>query len=248
MSSEAFTYLLKQEIKWNRDRSKKSWWPMLYALVGLIAGLILFTFAIRSGNFKLQYMWFFTYAFPFVTMGTAYGMIAKEWKNRMYSWWLSLPYSRERLVMTKFLAAWIQTIMILAGSFAFIVLFSLYAVLVGETYTMDLIIEQLLSGLPWLFAFITFYPLIGAFSFMTFISSHTKFSAITPLLWVILIVSINGFFWLVNPLNNVDVLTGDGMFRVDFSFYTWLAMLLSWVLAGGILKIVVRWLKKELII
>lgn len=249
MSREAFLFLIKQEFKWIRDRKRRNWWSLLYVLLGIACGLTFFTFSIRKGSFQFQYMWLFTYAFPFVMLGLSFGSISKEWKNRMYGWWLSLPYSREKLVQTKFIAAWLQTATVFLFSFGVMVIFSVYAVMISDTFTFELMLEHLGKGLPWLLTLFVFYPVVAGLSFLTFISGQTKYRPISPLLWLILIVSINGFFWTVRPF---DVSNSEGvissMFTVEFTSVTWFALIASWVLAWGLLRLAARWLERELII
>lgn len=247
MSNEAFMYLIKHEFKWwGHQRKKMNWWALLYSILGIAVGLIFFTFGIRSGHLQFRYLWFFTFAFPFIMMGMTYASIAKEWKNRMYGWWLSLPYSRERLIMSKFIAAWLQTLIVFLCSYGFMALSSLYAVLISDHFTLQQMVEHLVNGLPWMLSLLAFYPIVAAFSFLTFIGSHTKYSPITPLLWIILIISINGLYWLIQPFNLGESNEAEVLFSIKFSSATLIAIVATWLMAWGLLKLVARWLERDI--
>lgn len=248
MKHHAFVYLLKQELKWHRDRRKRNWWSLLYILLGVAIGLTFFTYAIHSGQFQLQYMWFFTFGFPFIMMGVAYSTIAKEWKNRMYSWWLSLPYSKETLMASKLFATWIQVLVLFVLAFGLLVIFSVYVVVLRSDISLSLLLEHLLGGLSWLLVLLAFYPFVASFSYLTFTSVHTKYRTVTPLLWIVLIVAINGLFWVIKPNGFAAGEQVTQLFRIDFTYVTAVAIVLSWVLAWGLFKIVARLLDKQLIV
>lgn len=247
MPREAFTYLIKHDTKWNLQGKKMKWWALLYILAGVSIGLAFFTIAIRSDAFQLQYMWFFTFAVPFVMMGTAYGMIAKEWKDRMHGWWLSLPYSRAHLVMAKFIAALLQSLQAFVLMLALIALFSIYAVLMGDNITFEQFVEQMKHGVFWLLVLLAFYPFVATFSFLTFVIMHTKYKPITPLLWVVMILGLNAINWMVQR-QNVGDLNDSGLFIMELTSYAWIAIVVSWIVAWGIFRLVVRCLEKEVIV
>ncbi len=249
MPREAFLYLLRQEFKWNHDRKKWKWWTLLYILIGVALGLTSFTLSIRNGHFRLEYMWYFSFAFPFVLLGMSYSSISKEWKNRMYGWWLSLPYSRSWLILTKFLAAWLQTFMVFLVAFVLLVVFCVYAVFISDSFTFEMMLKNLGNGLPWLLAVLAYYPIVAALSFLTFISGNTKYRLLTPLLWMILIVSLNAVYWVLRlAIDNDSPASFSPMFTVKSSNLVLAAFIISWLLAWGLLKLSARWLEREMIL
>ncbi len=245
MTREALMYLIKHDTKLNISGKKMKWWALLYFLAVISIGLVFFTFAIRSDGFQLQYMWFFTFALPYAMMGTAYAVIAKEWKDRMYGWWLSLPYSRTHLVIAKFVATLLQSIIGFIVTLVLIMVFSLYAVIMGDTITFQQVAEQMKHGVLWLLVLLAFFPIVATLSFLTFLSMHTKYKPATPLLWVVIIFGINAINWIVQGSNFYD-LNESGVFTVQFSTYAWIWVIVSWLIAWGMFRLVVRWLEKEI--
>lgn len=240
MPRSAFLYLLKQELKWNHNPAKKNRWSFVYILLGIIVGLIFYTIALKNNDFDPQYLWYFTYAYPFVIFGISFAAIAKEWKNRMYGWWLSLPYSREKLLQTKLLANWLQVLQIFLFTIATLFLTTLYGSIVSDTINQKMVFQYTLNGFLWFGIMTLLYPIVATLSYLTFLSSYTRFKIFTPYLWILLILTVNSCFWIMVDIGE------QWLIRVSFSTIVYIFG--SWIIAWGIYKICVRWLEKEMVL
>lgn len=240
MPRSAFMYLLKQETKWNRNATKKNRWSMIYVLLGVMIGVISYSIALKKNYFDPQYLWYFTFAYPFIIFGTSFAVIAKEWKNRMYGWWLSLPYSRDKLLLAKFIANWLQVLQILLFTLVTLFLTTIYGSFISDTINLNMVFQYSLDGILWFCILILFYPMIATLSYLTFLSSHTRFKVITPLLWVTLILIVNSCFWIA--------LDKDEEWSIHFSNTIVVYIFVSWFIAWGIFKLCTRWLEKELVL
>jgi ABC-2 type transport system permease protein len=198
MNLSAFMHLVKHEARWNIGANKGIRWGLIYGIAGLILGLTFFTYAVLNGYMKLQYMMFYGYGLPFVIMPIAFTLINKEWKNRTYGWWLSLPYSRVWLLLCKWIGTLLQMLKVYLLFMLGIIVFTLYAMILTGDYSMATLYDQLKTAFKYLLFLLVIFPVIASYGLLTGVIAQTKLKPLMPLMWLVMVLSINLFIQLIN--------------------------------------------------
>lgn len=196
MKLSAFMHLVKHEARWNIGAKKGIRWGLIYGLAGLILGLTFFTYAVLNGYMQIQYM--NGYGLPFVIMPIAFTLINKEWKNRTYGWWLSLPYSRVWLLLCKWIGTLLQMLKVYLLFLLLIIVFTLYAMILTGDYSMATLYDQFETAFKYLLFLLVIFPVIASFGLLTGVIAQTKLKPLMPLMWLMMILSINLFIQLIN--------------------------------------------------
>lgn len=180
-----FLKLVKQDIK-RRSRRKRhiprQWWLAYLAFVFLIA-IVAATFKVLHGGVSISYIWYFTFALPFAVFGVSTGITAHEWKNGTSGWWLSLPFSRLKLIASKFCAGFARGIMIFIVVYVAIAFFGLYMMLLGGNFHPGLYLRFLKQGLEWFLLLLSISPFMAALGVLFGILNQSRAKPIIPLFW-----------------------------------------------------------------
>lgn len=227
--NETFGYLVKHDIYRWRDKKKSSLWVRFY--MGLVLLIILAAVVVLGvlGHFLPLSLLFVTYGLPYMTFMLAYNGINQEWKNGTVGWWLTLPYSRGKLVSAKFTTAMINSLLIYATTFVVISLLMLLGLAAGGTLDAGQIGNLLITELLWFGFSCSLIPFMSAFGLMTGTLMVSRLKPVTPLLWVGFGLSGNmltwftGFFTDKTYFEQMERLGNEGVF---FPYPNWIAVAL----------------------
>jgi hypothetical protein len=160
-----FSALLHHETSWFRESGKRGMsrqWRMIYTIFFAAVALILTTYFSRSFHLELKYIWNVCWGIPWIVFGISIGKIKREWGNGTVDWWLSLPYSRWKLIAAKFMAMLIRGTGIALLIFVLIILFGAYATLISSNLSFHDFLTFIRSGwLPMLLDLAAF-PLMSS--------------------------------------------------------------------------------------
>ncbi|PYI53891.1 ABC transporter permease [Paenibacillus flagellatus] len=214
MRSDTFWALVRHEFKRKGSWRKRSrtpvakWWWIAYLSIVLIAVIGSTTyFAIRE-TLQLDHIWYATAGFPFALFFIGVGQVKREWENDTYGWWLTLPYSRLRLVGAKWIGAWLRIVAIVAVVFAAATLYVAIIALFISRYTFDDVVSFAVSGLNWLLPLVGFSPLLLSLGMLLASAQHTSWRPLSPVLWVV-VMSSGG--WMYASLDRL--FPENGMLR-----------------------------------
>ncbi|WP_148505196.1 ABC transporter permease subunit [Paenibacillus beijingensis] len=202
-------YLFRHELGkyyyhlFNSDSSGRRW-KWIYASV--FAALVLITVTILGyrGNFKPEWLLFASYGFPFAAYGLGWQSIKREIERNTIGWWITLPYSRSKLLGAKYAATTLYIFALYFVYYAAVLLLAGYHVLLfggaGGIFT-DLLLGSrffvlvIIGAIPFMVAF-------GVFMGCVLIS---KLKPLSPILWVFVGLSGNVFSWLSVLMFNGNV-------------------------------------------
>lgn len=198
-----FTSLVQHEFKWKRqqNRSRKNRhttsvrWGFLYMALAILIGFGLFTYAVIQGYIQPMYFWYFLFAIPFSALGLSHNVIYREWKDNTFSWWLTLPYSRMKLISAKFVACLLQMVIISAGVYLLIALLGLYAML-WQGMTFSSALTFLGWGMIWWLFSASALPFVVAFGMLSATIVYTQLKSLLPFLWVLFWLVWGGIIWI----------------------------------------------------
>jgi ABC-2 type transport system permease protein len=195
MNESAFRYLLRHEFRLElRKFFQKKWMGRYGGVILLLLAAALTVWGDRGG-FRTEYLLFLTYMLPYLTFMISFRMLLREWKIGTVGWWITLPYSRTKLLTAKFAAAGLQTLMIYVLFFVGMSLLALYSAAIHGLGTAPLrglfageaIFAAILLGLA---------PFMLALGLLTAAIAHSRWVALTPLLWILFGLSGNVLTWL----------------------------------------------------
>ncbi|MDF2725305.1 MAG: hypothetical protein K0Q59_4982 [Paenibacillus sp.] len=167
----------------NRSGAAKWWW-MIYIAFLVLAGLSVTMYFAINNTLRLEYLWFAAFGLPYIIFFVGYGNVKGEWENDTYGWWLTLPYSRHRLVAAKWLGGLIRVAIIGLGIFVLALLYSSLIAALLDGYTMGDVARFIKSGIKWLLM-LGLSPLLMSFGILTACSQHTAIVPISPILWIV---------------------------------------------------------------
>jgi ABC-2 type transport system permease protein len=231
-SQNVFIPLVKHELKWRRNMRKNRrrmprGWRLTYAAFFLILVLGFTTYGSLNGNIHLEGTWYFTWGLPFMIFGISINRVNREWQNETIGWWLSLPYSRSKLITTKFVASLLMSLLMCIVIFILVTLFGLYVMLLNGNPIGSSEGLFLLSGLKWFLLLIAVSPFAASFGTFMGTLAHTKARPALPLLWV--------FFWVMFPIMGMSGINFDifneRSIGFPFTEFIILPILISWILA-----------------
>lgn len=179
----------------------------------------------------MDYVWIFTFSFPFIAFGTSIRMVAREWRSDTIGWWLTLPLPRRTLVLAKVVAMIVRSCLIFAAFYVAMLLFSGVSLIAHHTLDAQLFMQFALIGLKWVLIGASAAPLAVAFGTLFAIVTRSEFRAIVPLFWVVL----GGAWWIgIHQIAHVHLLRIDGT-TADILSTTpqyWVLLLASWILGA----------------
>src|SRR4051812_10249224 len=91
--------------KKEKNNKQKKLTKFIYAGVFVIIGLIFLTKLSLAGKFQPTMLWNILYGLPFAWLAVSRGTMKRELRNNTIGWWLSLPLSRQSLILAKFISA-----------------------------------------------------------------------------------------------------------------------------------------------
>jgi ABC-2 type transport system permease protein len=196
-SDSVFWSLVRQNIHGGKRREpwlQKPWRAVYFTTLFLIfvaastyAGLTV------TSSLDLDFVWFFTFGLPFAAFGNAIAQIVHEWKNGTVGWWLSLPYSRLQLIMAKFVATLIRTIIFFACFYAVISILGVYTIALHGPFSLGIAARFLVSGLKWFGLLLCVCPFAAAFGIFFGVLRESRAKPLLPLFWA----AVGLLWWLL---------------------------------------------------
>lgn len=190
-----FFALVKQDMKLRKQRRLESskQWGWFYGAVILIGIIAITTAEAKAGHIQLDtHIWLFSFALPFTAFGNSIGLTKREWKNNTCGWWLSLPFSRQRLVTSKFVAALIRSVLIFAILYCVVSILAMYTMVLTHSFDASVAANFLLAGLKWEALFVLICPFTSACGILYAILGESRLRPAIPLFWLIWA----GLWWL----------------------------------------------------
>lgn len=198
-TQHVFWQLVKHDLKKRKRRNgriPRQWWLIYLASIVFIV-MVAITYGSLHGNMEITYTWYFAFGLPFATFGISIGWTVREWKNGTVGWWLSLSFSRRKLVASKFCAGLIRGLLILVIIFVAIALLALYTMLLNTNFIFVHYMDFLWTGLKWFSLLIAINPFMAALGVLYAVLSESRAKPILPLFWVFW----SGIWWLVASTN-----------------------------------------------
>jgi ABC-2 type transport system permease protein len=243
-ASSIFWPLTRHEIRlkgsWRKHRSQLplKWW-ITYLSILVLAVFAAVMFVASRYQIDLGGLWYATIGYPYWVFFIGLSMIKREWENDSFGWWLTLPYSRTKLIGAKWAAAVIRTVFITAVVFAVGTLFcSLLASLPG--YTFADVGKFCTQGIVWCAIIIGFSPFLIAIGLFTASIQRTSWRPFAPIVWILVMGVGSLLYW--TSQNHEMVMSG----AILLSNALLIQILVSWVLALGFVQLTAWLLDKQL--
>ncbi|MGP0577940.1 ABC-2 transporter permease [Paenibacillus peoriae] len=251
-SSGLFKDLIRHEFrnkgswrKQGRNRLPRSWRLVYFSLFLIAAFAISLYFALHN-QLELTRLWYVTLGLPYMIIFMGVGSLRREWENDTYGWWLTLPYPRIWLISAKWIAAILQTMVVILLLF---VVGSLYALFISSTiqpYTFADAASFIVTGLNWFVMIIAFTPLVIALGLLTASTKYSTLRPLNPILWILLMGGGSVFYWsgdqgLYEQFDHAQ--TGQWF---PFTWHFPIAVLMSWVTAYALIRLSAYLLEKKL--
>ena len=258
MEQNIFWTLVRHEFSQNGDRRKmakrkfsRKWW-IIYIITCAIIGFGFITFLSFQKGYQLVNVWFFTLGLPYMVFFCSFGIVKKEWNNGTQGWWLTLPYSRNRLVFAKYIAALFQVLLVVVAVYVAGIIMAIYLTLLQNHYSSGDLVTFVTAGTAWLEILITTSPIILAFGLFTAAVHYTTLRPITPILWFVF-MGLGSFVywgigWNFDHSNNLfaQFAGEEKVTWFPFSEMFIVVILSGWILAYAILRFSAYLLDKKL--
>lgn len=229
--------------KCNKRQPFTRGWKIFYVVAGVLVLFAALTIGAANQQFDLSSIWYFSFGMLFMTFGMAYGHIQHEFKNGTSGWWLTLPYPRQVLVVSKVVGSLLHAIRIVGIVFGVAAIAGLFVTLIQSHGLTAEFGKFLITGLKWLLTTIAFMPFAAAFGTMLSIFTKTKARPATPILWVLLWVTFP-FLGSTGLMQQFFGFTENGWF--PFTIMIIAPVILSWVLAVVLTLITAYLLERKL--
>jgi ABC-2 type transport system permease protein len=231
MNVGAFRYLLRHEFRLELRKFFRKKWIGRYGVIIILLLAAALTVWGERGGFRTQYLLFLAFMLPYLTFMISFRVLIREWKNGTIGWWITLPYSRSGLLLAKFCAAALHTLIVYALFFGGLTLLALYSAAVHGLgaaplrgwFNGEAIIAAVLLGLA---------PLLLALGLLTASVAYSRWVALTPLLWILFGLSGNTLNWAAGIVLSDQP---DAWADAVLPGWIWAAIPAAWVLAGLIL-------------
>jgi ABC-2 type transport system permease protein len=255
MARGSFWALVRHEFSFKGNRRKasrrsfSSKWCVAYIAIIIIIFLSWMTYMSTKNDFQLENTWFFSLGLPYIIFFYGNGNVKREWDNETHGWWLTLPFSRLRLIFAKFAGGLLQVWVTMVAIFMVSFLFGLFITIFLNRYDMQDFLNYLVTGVNWSLSLIGISPIVLSLGMFVAITPYTVFRPLTPLLWI-LFMSLGSFLYS-------GIFSKDGSFITNFSgehqavllSYSWLGItevIISWIITFFIIKILAFLLEKKL--
>ncbi len=229
-----FWALIRHDIKLRRRRGVvlPRRWRMAYAIAAFVILMVSVTLEGPKAHFYLNAVWYFTFGYPFMTLGISAGRIKREWRNGTSGWWMSLSMPRWQLVLAKAISSFIRALMIYAGTYLAVSILGAYTLVLRGTFNAQTMGQFLLQGLEWNGLLVGAAPFMIAFGVLLAILSSSSARPLAPLMWVV----IGGLWWGIFPIagaSNWFAVHGSGQSAaITITPAVFPAIFGSWVLAS----------------
>jgi ABC-2 type transport system permease protein len=257
MTSNPFWKLVRHEFlnfgnrrKMERKKIKGKWWAA-YVAIMIIIGFVVFTIASGKQGFHLENIWYFSLGLPYVIFFMGHGLVKKEWDNETQGWWLTLPFSRQILVGTKFLGSLFQTWLILIGVYILAVIYAVYLTILQNAITTQELYEFLTVGFNWIFILVCVSPIVVSLGMTVGVIPYTIFRPIVPVLWFLFMFMGSFLYWGVGSFKeNAKVFAefaGQSHSEIfSYSLLTYGFVVVSWIVCFIVIRILGYLLNKKL--
>lgn len=243
MNESAFRYLLWHEFRLElRKFFQKKRTPLYGGIVLLLIAAALTVWG-KSAGFRSVYVLYLAYMLPYLTFVISFRMLLREWKGGTIGWWITLPYSRSRLLFAKFAAACLHTLLVYVLFFAAVTLLVLYGAAIHGDETGTL--REMLAGEAFFsIALVGLAPLMLTLGLLMAAVAHSRWALATPLLWIVFGLTGNSLTWITG-----EVLPDqpDAWANAVLPGWLWASIPFAWAAAGllllGTIRIVSRHLK-----
>ncbi|MGG0811482.1 ABC transporter permease subunit [Paenibacillus alvei] len=209
MDLRAMFFLAKDELKRrsHKAKSNNNKWALVYWAIGII---LLFVFiTMNAKHFEPNSILIITIGFPYMTFVLGYGLVKREWKNGTIGWWLTLPYSRSTLILSKWFVSSFMSFTFYVMAWLAMQLFVIYALLVKGTLSLAMYGVFLEESMIWYGIIMLTIPVMSAFGILTSIVSRSSLKPLTPILWIVYGLTGNSIF-LLTRLDRAQV-SGDNV-------------------------------------
>ncbi|MCY9515800.1 ABC transporter permease [Paenibacillus apiarius] len=199
MDTNALLYLVKDELKRRKSKKDHAKWRLFYLAAGIV--LLLTVTAFFANKVKPMGFMFITFGLPYMSFMLAYSLVKKEWKNGTLGWWLSLPYSRSTLILSKYAASLCVVFLIFTAAWLITLFFYVYATIWQGSFEVAGLLSFMSGSSVWYLFVLAVIPFMNAFGLFTSIAGQSRLKPLTPLLWMIYGLSGNAIFWLPQTTN-----------------------------------------------
>jgi len=245
--NNVFAYLFKNDFRMNTRRMITRGW--MWGYFAAIAVVLVVVTAVWGGEnrFNPRYLLYICFGFPFIAFGISFSILKREWSNGTVGWWLTLPYSRSKLLLAKLAAAAAQAFVLFLIYFFGVLLLELFNVLlhgnawneVGEFLTVE--------G-EYLFIVLVISPFMLALGQLAATVARTKLRPLLPLVWIVFAFAGNGFGWLNVNAGDDGRIESIAVFGESAAAWLWLLIPASWLIASILFAGAVRLTRKHLIL
>ncbi|RUS47996.1 ABC transporter permease subunit [Cohnella sp. AR92] len=241
-----FSFLLRHELRLvTRRWTLRSWYWMYLAGLTILA-LVALTIWGGTDQFKSDYLLFACFAFPFFFCMIAFRALKREWSDGTLGWWLTLPYSRSKLLLAKFAASLAQSLAIAVLFFVALAVFEAYDVLL-HGLSIDLLRRFVTQESEYFLLLLISSPFMLALGLMMAAMGKSKLKMLKPLVWIAFGLLGNLFNWVNGAVGSQT----DGslnLFDGHSAAWVWLSLPVAWIFAGLIFAGAVGICKKHLVL
>lgn len=234
MNTSTFLFLVKDEFRRRNSAKHSNKWWMFYVAAGILIGLIFA--AVFADNLDPYSIMFMSFGFPYITFIIAFGIVIREWKNGTAGWWLTLPYPRRSLILSKYAASICTAVIMHIIFWVGAQLFVAYALILKGNFDFHSLAAFMQTSAIWYGVIMMVIPFMTAFGTLTGVVSRSRLKPLTPMLWIIYGFSGNSLFWILESphLNKLQLAQNSNeMFTVQYHDF-WL-IALGIILLSGIL-------------
>lgn len=234
MDFRTFLFLMKDEFRRRGSgKSGNKWW-MFYVAAGILIGLIFA--AVFADNLDPYSIMFMSFGFPYITFVIAYSIVIREWKNGTFGWWLTLPYPRRSLILSKYAASICTAVIMHVIFWVGTQLFVAYALILKGNFDFYSLTAFMKTSAIWYGVIMMVIPFMAAFGTLTGVVSRSRLKPLTPMLWMLYGISGNSMFWILESPDLTILRLArnvNEMFTVDSQVFGLIA--LGIILLSGIL-------------
>ncbi|MFD1676971.1 ABC transporter permease subunit [Alicyclobacillus fodiniaquatilis] len=246
-TQSVFWALVKHDLRRRKRRNvaRSKTWVVLYGTVIAALVVIVATYVSLSGQrVDLTDAWVFTYVLPFMSFGLTIGLLVHEWKDGTAGWWLSLPMSRLRLVTSKFVAALIRMILLVAAVYCATGLLILYTMVLEGNFNAHTAGQFLLTGLKYDGLFLCVCPFIAAFGVLIGVLTESRAKPIMPLIWLVFGCS----WWLIFSWHGgtVHIQHTHGLAGFSLAPIFYYLIVASWIVAYLMIRLTSYVLERQM--
>ncbi|MEC4567637.1 ABC transporter permease subunit [Paenibacillus sp. CMAA1739] len=251
-SSGLFKDLIRHEFRnkgsWRKQSSNRlpRSWRLVYFSFFLIAAFTISLYFALHNQLELTRLWYVTLGLPYMIVFMGVGTLRREWENDTYGWWLTLPYPRMWLISAKWIAAILQTIVVILILFVVGSIYALFISSIIQAYTFADAASFMIAGLNWFVMIIGFTPLVIAVGLLTASTKYSTLRPLSPILWILLMGGGSIFYWSGDQriYEQFDRVQNGHWF--PFTWHFPVAVLISWIVAYVLVRLNAYLLEKKL--